>query len=265
MRRTGNRLAPSVAVENSLYDDVSPLVHVMFEKVDVAMRRCTLSRVREPIIETFRRHSRTITQRFISRVVSHTMSAFKSATKGFDAKAKDLLTSARSVRRMEKRWAECESLVKDIPVLFFKKLDLAVRQYNDRLLTKDRLDARYDELKRQTYGRLRLIAETQNARATEAMFINRCEEGGIQLVQWRHTHLPEQKPRDYHLRKWDGHSGKRNGRPNGLNGYVFRLDNPPVIDLKTGERGFPAQLVNCKCYLVPVEDTPVARKGRSVV
>ena len=58
------------------------------------------------------------------------------------------------------------------------------------------------------------------------------------------------------MTKWDGHTGKRNGKPNGLNGYIFDLSKPPVIDKKTSERGYPAQLVNCKCYLVPVVKKP---------
>ena len=45
----------------------------------------------------------------------------------------------------------------------------------------------------------------------------------------------------------------QNGKPNGLNGYVFDLAKPPVIDLKTGERGYPGQCIGCSCFLVPVE------------
>ena len=32
----------------------------------------------------------------------------------------------------------------------------------------------------------------------------------------------------------------------------FPIDRPPVIDKKTGQRGFPAQLIGCKCFLTPV-------------
>lgn len=252
--KTGSRLAPSVAVENALYNEVRPLVAAMFERTDRALKVSRLRFVREPVEATFKRHGRAITRDFINRVVAHTRSAFKAATKGFEAKAKDNLESRATLKRLERRWEECESLIRDIPTKFFDKLDLAVRSANEGLMTKAGFELRYEELKRQVYGRLRLIANTQNARATEALLVSRCVESGITRVKWCHTHLPEIKPRDYHLRKWDGHSGKRNGKPNGLNGYVFDIDKPPVIDLKTGERGYPAQLVNCKCYLVPVEE-----------
>lgn len=251
-RKVGNRLAPSQGIENALYNAIRPLIVVMCERVDSAMRRERLREVRHPICNTFHHEARTIVCDFLNRVVQHTRVAFKSATKGFDMEIQDVLGKHKSMRRMEKRWRECEQLIEDLPVKFFNKLDLAIRAYNSRELTAKGFDTRYEDLKRQVYVRARLIAHTQNCRATEDMLLSRCEENGVTRVRWCHSHLPE-KPRDYHLRKWDGHSGKRNGKPNGLNGYEFDINNPPVIDLKTGERGFPAQLINCKCYLVPVE------------
>lgn len=252
-RKVGERLAPSVTIENGLYNEIRPLVAAMFERVDSALKREMLREVRGKVIGTFKGHSRQITADFIQRVVNHTRLAFKAATKGFDAKVEDVLHDRKSVRRMEVCWNECESLINDLPVLFFKKLDSAIMAYNNGLTTRDGFANRYDDLKRQVYVRARIIAHTQNNRATEAMLVSRCSESGIMKVRWCHSHLSA-KPRDYHLRKWDGHSGKRNGKPNGLNGYEFYIDNPPVIDKNTGERGFPAQLINCKCYLVPVEE-----------
>lgn len=37
-----------------------------------------------------------------------------------------------------------------------------------------------------------------------------------------------------------------------LNGKVFRFDNPPIIDERTGEKGLPAQTYNCRCTFAPV-------------
>lgn len=251
-RKVGNRLAPSQGIENALYNAVRPLIVTMCERVDSAIKRERLRDVRQPICDTFRREARTIVGDFLDRVVQHTRVAFKGATKGFETEVRDMLRSRKSERRLEKRWRECEQLVADLPVKFFKKLDLAIRAYNSRDITADGFDTRYAELKEQVYTRARIIAHTQNCRATEDLLLSRCEENGVTRVRWCHSHLSV-KPRDYHLRKWDGHSGVRNGKPNGLNGYEFDISNPPVIDLKTGERGFPAQLINCKCYLVPVE------------
>ena len=252
MRRTGNRLAPSVAIENMLYGEVRPLLAAMFTATDNELRRERMHVVRQKVAATFKTESRRITRDFINRVVNHTRLAFKNSTRGFDAKPADVLRDKRSVRRVEKCWADCEGMIQDLPRLFFKKLDDAVRMYNDGRVTQKWFDDRYEDLKRQTYTRARLIAKNENGMATEALLISRCSESGLTMVKWCHSHLSE-KPRDYHLRRWDGHSGKRNGKPNGLNGFIFDISKPPVIDKKTGERGFPAQLINCKCFLVPVE------------
>lgn len=252
-RKDGTRLAPSAAVENFLYDEVRPLIEAMFDTTDRAIRRERIHAVRQPTMDTFRRRSRAITRDFINRVVNHTRLAFKGATRGFYTRPKDVLTDRRSVQRVEKCWQSTESMIQDVPKLFFRKLDEAVRRFNDGDMTGNAFDARYVELKRQTLVRMRLIARNENSRATEALLVSRCSESGLKYVKWCHTDMHEKEPREYHLRRWDGHTGKRNGKPNGLNGYIFEIGNPPVIDRKTGERGYPAQLINCKCYLVPVE------------
>lgn len=42
-----------------------------------------------------------------------------------------------------------------------------------------------------------------------------------------------------------------------LNGRVFRYDDPPIIDLHTGQRGLPGQTYNCRCTAIPyTENTP---------
>lgn len=42
-----------------------------------------------------------------------------------------------------------------------------------------------------------------------------------------------------------------------LNGTVWRYDNPPVIDERTGQRGLPGQTYNCRCEQIPYHDDSV--------
>lgn len=37
-----------------------------------------------------------------------------------------------------------------------------------------------------------------------------------------------------------------------LNGKIFRFDNPPVIDERTGQRGLPGETYNCRCNMTPI-------------
>lgn len=76
------------------------------------------------------------------------------------------------------------------------------------------------------------------------------KRAGITKAVWRHGGAGR-APREYHKTVWDGVS---HNPPNGLNGYVFDLNNLPIIDLKTGERGVPGVLPECGCIATPVID-----------
>lgn len=49
-----------------------------------------------------------------------------------------------------------------------------------------------------------------------------------------------------------------------LNGKIFRFDNPPVIDERTGQRGLPGETYNCRCTFVPVM-SKVQRKDKQIL
>lgn len=66
-------------------------------------------------------------------------------------------------------------------------------------------------------------------------------KAGVKMVRWVHGGSAE--PRPYHERDY----------PQGLNGMVFDINHPPVIDPKTGERGYPGELIGCKCRLEAVD------------
>lgn len=95
-----------------------------------------------------------------------------------------------------------------------------------------------------------MIADDQMNKASERFLVEKWKSQGCKRVRW--VHKDDMNPRQYHLRPWNGISGKRNGRPNGLNGYEFDIDKPPVINQKTKERGYPGQMINCHCRLEPI-------------
>ena len=101
--------------------------------------------------------------------------------------------------------------------------------------------------------RAKLVAGDQTHKAFVSIAAKRMESVGVKKYMWVHT-LMGKTHRPYHLRKWDGVSGKKNGHPNGLNGFIFDIHNLPIIEEKTGERGLPGQLPFCHCKLAPVID-----------
>lgn len=90
-----------------------------------------------------------------------------------------------------------------------------------------------------TEKRAKLIATDQTRKVTSAMATERMKAAGVERWRWVHSGGGKE-PRELHLQ---------------LNGQEFRYDEePPVIDERTGERGYPGQLINCRCVQVPVID-----------
>lgn len=145
--------------------------------------------------------------------------------------------------------ADFISLIKTIPPALLPRVkSYIVRVFNGNADREDLIRYLHDRCG-VSEARARMIADDQIAKAAERMRVEKWRSQGKDYVRWVHGGASD--PRDYHLRDWDGTSGA-DGRPNGLNGFVFELSNPPVIDLLTGERGYPAQLVNCHCHLEPI-------------
>jgi uncharacterized protein with gpF-like domain len=99
--------------------------------------------------------------------------------------------------------------------------------------------------------RANLISLDQTRKMYSNLTIRRFEQVGITKVKWMHTHAGK-TDRPYHVRKWDGdYSNYPN--VNGLNGLIFDISNPPVIQQATKTqpeiRGFPAQLPFCHCIM----------------
>jgi len=136
--------------------------------------------------------------------------------------------------------AENVALIKSIP-----------QQYHDRITNLvlrsvqsgengglDFLTSEINRFGEVSAKRAEFIAVDQTRKITTAMNRERAVKAGIRKFEWIHS-AGGAEPRKLHLR---------------LNGQIFDYDNPPVIDERTGERGFPGQLINCRCTMRPIVD-----------
>jgi hypothetical protein len=96
----------------------------------------------------------------------------------------------------------------------------------------------------------KLIAIHQSSKIYSQLSIENMRRAGITKVKWLHSSAGR-TPREYHKTLWDGVS---HNPPNGLNGYIFDLNKPPIADLETGERAMPGELLECRCIAVCVLD-----------
>lgn len=132
--------------------------------------------------------------------------------------------------------AENVALIKSIPEQYLLQVQGSVMR---SITTGAGLSDLLREIQRHdgvTERRAELIARDQTSKATTAINSARMEVLGIKKFQWLHSG-GGQHPRKLHQR---------------LSGQIFSLDDPPVIDERTGERGLPGQLINCRCRMVPV-------------
>lgn len=129
------------------------------------------------------------------------------------------------------------SLIKSVPEEFFKKLTTTMTLAIQNGYSLTQFKKQLMKVKGMTDRRASMIAKDQSNKAFNAIARRKAQACGVQQFEWIHTGISK-TPRPYHK--------------NVLNHKIFDFDNPPVIDPNTNVRGYPAQLVNCKCMMRPV-------------
>ena len=77
----------------------------------------------------------------------------------------------------------------------------------------------------------------QTRKAYQSISDSKMRDAGVTKYEWVHTGGGKQA-RSYHR--------------DVLDGQIFDLNDPPVIDQKTGEKGHPGDAINCRCIKRPV-------------
>lgn len=80
------------------------------------------------------------------------------------------------------------------------------------------------------------LALDQTRKAYNSINIDRMKKVGVKKWEWIHS-AGGMNPREDHI---------------DLNGKTFTFTEPPIINKKTGQRGFPAEEPNCGCTLAPI-------------
>ena len=86
-------------------------------------------------------------------------------------------------------------------------------------------------------SKARFLARNETAIATTSYLSAKYEQEGFSKFKW--------------ITRLDGRERPLHRE---LNGQIFRFDNPPIIDERTGQRGLPSQTYNCRCSFSPVAD-----------
>ncbi|PPA72647.1 phage head morphogenesis protein [Achromobacter spanius] len=135
--------------------------------------------------------------------------------------------------------AENVGLIKSIPAQFQERIQgIVMRSIQSGGQGAGQIFEEIKGLNQVTKNRAKLIATDQTRKITSAMNEERMKAAGVKQFEWIHSGGGAE-PRSLHV-KYDG--------------QTFSMDNPPVIDKRTGQRGFPGELINCRCRMRPVID-----------
>lgn len=222
-----------------------------------------LDKLRKKYTEYFYRYGKELAKKFMERSIRHANISVKKAIEPIAKKefklAGSIINEAnRDIVKMA--IYNNVSLIRSIPEEYYKNVTGivsrsmqggSIAEMEHELLKFIKLEGK------KAQNRAKLIAQDQTRKVYSDIALNKIKQAGFTKVMWLHSG-GDKVPRCYHVNKWDGKSGLKDGRPNGLNGFVFEIDNPPVIQKANGKRDevrvFPAQLINCTCFLKPVDD-----------
>ncbi|PWF25050.1 phage minor head protein [Corticimicrobacter populi] len=135
--------------------------------------------------------------------------------------------------------AENVALIKSVPAQYLEKIQgIVMRSIQSGGQGTREVFEEIGHLGQVTKNRAKLIATDQTRKITAAMNDARMKSAGVKRFEWIHSG-GSAEPRELHV-EYDG--------------QIFDLDDPPVIDRRTGQKGLPGVLIHCKCRMRPVLD-----------
>lgn len=132
--------------------------------------------------------------------------------------------------------AENVGLIKSIPETYLQQVNGSVmRSIANGNGLQDLIPA-LEKYEGMTHRRAHNIALDQTRKTYNNIARDKMQALGVEKYRWNHSGGSNQ-PREDHIE---------------MDGNVYRFDDPPVIDERTGERGIPGQAPNCRCTMTPI-------------
>ena len=231
----------------AMYKDYARELKAVFRANDVitidasisAQARIVLRKLQQKWGRIFRRESPKIVDQIIGGIDKAAGDTLKQSLKqlsgGITLKTDEMPAALKQA--VSAAIAENVTLIKSIETQYHTQIEGAVMrslQPGGRGLA-DVTEAlqKYEGI---TDRRRNIIAKDQTRKIQASISIERAKSAGIKKFKWLHSRGGSE-PRPDHV---------------AMNGNVYSYDDPPVIDRRTGERGFPGQAINCRCQMVPV-------------
>lgn len=200
--------------------------------------RIVVNQLKKKFQQLFNRKAKGLAEQMIRENDRASASAVHASLKqlsgGLSLKTKFITQPMETV--MKAHVAENVSLIKSIPQQYFVQIEGSVMR---SITTGNGLEELIPNIMKyygMTKRRARLIATDQTRKVYSNLNFERMDKIGVQKFEWMHS------------------GGGKEPRPlhEDMSGNIYSMNNLPVIDDKTGERGIPGQLINCRCVALPV-------------
>jgi len=216
--------------------------HVMTEDASIASQsRILMNALQRKWDKVFTDLSRPWSEQFVAQTAAASSADLK---RSFAAMGAKVLISPKVLRSgpvadiAKASIAENVALIKSIPTQYLDGIRVKV---TSAITTGNGLGDILPYLKNElgvAERRAKNIALDQTRKTYNALNKGRMQNAGVESYEWIHTG-GGQKPRPHHEE---------------MHGNVYRFDDPPVIEPRTGERGIPGQAINCRCTMRPILD-----------
>ncbi|WP_336885671.1 phage head morphogenesis protein [Xenorhabdus sp. Sc-CR9] len=221
-----------------LQDDFEP---VATDASIASQTRIWLNRLKRRWDSIFNKQANRMADKFVSQVDLNTQrnleDSLKQLSGGLTIKTPTMPEAMKD--RITAATAENVALIKSIPEQFHFRIEgAALRSISQAGEGSKTLLEEIRHIGGVTEKRAQFIAVDQTRKITTAANYERMKSAGIRKAVWHHSG-GSAEPRQLHQK---------------LDGQIFDLDNPPIIDERTGQRGLPGELPNCKCFWTPVVD-----------
>lgn len=203
--------------------------------------RQTLNELSKKWKAVFAERSKALVDRMINQVDSYSKHSLNASLKemsgGLKLKPPNMPRALKA--RISASVAENVGLIKSIPEQFHQKLSgIVLRSIQNGGTGTEQIYEQIKRLNQVTKNRAEFIAVDQTRKISTATNSERMKSVGVKQFEWIHSGGGVE-PRPLHV-EYDG--------------QIFDLDDPPIIDEKTGERGLPGVLINCRCRMRPIVD-----------
>lgn len=188
----------------------------------------------------FSHSGKSYSKKMLDKVKNNSLYQFNSSLKSLFKDEKNISTSPipKGMEDTIDKLVETNvALIRSIPNSCFNKIHQSVMSCLLEGAPVSKLRRDIMEIGRTEERKAELIAMDQTRKAYMQINIVRMKDAGVEKFKWLHTG-GGLHPREYHR--------------DVLNGKVFEIDKPPIIEPKSKVTGYPGQLPNCRCVMVPV-------------